>query len=689
MKKYPLLLVMLFLLVTCKQSTNFDYAKNETPEQKNARMQWWKDAKFGMFIHWGGYSHLGGVYKGDTINGIAEWLQFYKKIPADEYAGLIKGFNPVKYNPEEWAKLAKDAGMKYLVITSKHHEGLAMWDSKVTDFDIVDFSTYGKDVLKPLAVACRKNDVKFGTYHSILDWHYAEAKGDSFHLYRDKILKPQLKEIMEELDPEVMWFDGEWIPEWTEEQGVEVYNYLRNMKPDLIINNRVGKGRDGMQGMNKEGAYVGDFGTPEQEILSGASNLDWESCMTMNDTWGFKYGDTNWKSSKTLIHNLIDVVSKGGNYLLNVGPTAEGLIPQESINRLMEIGKWLKINGEAIYATKRAEHYKDAESIRYIANKDNKTIYALSMEWPGDTLSLKYYKPDENSEIYLLGYPTALSWDYDLSKGLSINIPSELQSPENWPCKHAFVFKIIGQANEVTPVPDIISNDKINPDKLLFTESILIECKNDGPNLKIYYTTDGSEPNANSDIYTEPLILEKSGIFKCFAAKEGKVNSIARAVEIIKTDKFNNIELVNPFSENYAAEGELTLIDLERASENFKDGKWLGFEGVDFEVIVDLAKEKHIKLVKVGFLHQSGSWIFYPENISFYSSKDGKNFKKVKEINNPITKSTEDGITDFTAELNQNARHLKIKAKNMGVCPLWHAGSGGKAWLFVDEIIVE
>ena len=167
------------------------------------------------------------------------------------------------------------------------------------------------------------------------------------------------------------------------------------------------------------------------------------------------------------------------------------------------------------------------------------------------------------------------------------------------------------------------------------------------------------------------------------------VDSPVRTVEIIKTEKFNNIKLVNPFSENYAAAGELTLVDLERASENFKDDKWLGFEGADFEVIIDLGKEKHIKHVKVGFLHQSGSWIFYPENIYFYYSKDGNNFIESKEINNPITKLTEDGITDFKSVLNQKARYIKIKAGNIGICPEWHAGSGGKAWLFVDEIIVE
>ncbi len=435
------IILSLALLSGCKTLETRDYVKTETKVEKEKRMKWWRDAKFGMFIHWGGYSQLGGVYKGDTISGNAEWIQSKKKIPADKYVKLIQPFNPVKYSADDWAKLAHDAGIKYLVITSKHHEGLAMWDSKVSDFDIVDFTVYGKDVLKPLSEACENEGVRFCTYHSILDWHNPNAKGDSlFHLYRDNQLKPQLKEIIEELNPAVMWFDGEWIGEWTEEQGKDLYNYLRNLNPDLIINNRVGKGRKGMQGMSKDSLYVGDFGTPEQEILDNASALDWESCMTMNDTWGFNVGDHNWKSAQTLIHNLIDVVAKGGNYLLNVGPTAEGLIPQESIDRLHEMGKWLEVNGKAIYNTKRAKHYKEGEKIRYTSTKDGKRLYAITLEWPGNELNIKSFKANENSKLYLLGYDTPLQWQNDSQEGLIIEIPDELQHEENRPCSYAYVF---------------------------------------------------------------------------------------------------------------------------------------------------------------------------------------------------------------------------------------------------------
>jgi alpha-L-fucosidase len=185
------------------------------------------------------------------------------------------------------------------------------------------------------------------------DWHQpdAESKKDYTHQnttnpdftrYRETYLKPQLTELIKKYDPEVLWFDGEWIPEWTEDQGKDLYNYLRNLKPSLIINNRVGKGRSGMQGMNAYKDAAGDFGTPEQEILEGTSDSDWESCMTMNDTWGFKKSDNNWKSAETLIDNLVDIAAKGGNYLLNVGPTAEGLIPTPSVERLGEMGKWLR-----------------------------------------------------------------------------------------------------------------------------------------------------------------------------------------------------------------------------------------------------------------------------------------------------------------------------------------------------------
>jgi alpha-L-fucosidase len=279
-----------------------------------------------------------------------------------------------------------------------------------------------------------------------MDWHQpdAESKKDYTHQqtpnpdwarYRETYLKPQLAELIRKYDPAVLWFDGEWIPEWTEDQGKELYSYLRRIKPSLIINNRVGKGRAGMQGMNQYKDAAGDFGTPEQEILEGTSEYDWESCMTMNDTWGFKANDHNWKSAETLVHNLIDIAAKGGNYLLNVGPTAEGLIPAPSVERLAEMGAWLRQNGEAIYATNSLKQYKEGNNVKYTVSKDGKSTYAILTANPGGSITLKQVKFPKGSRVSLLGSSEKIA-SKSGPDGTTFTLPASL------PGKYAWVLKI-------------------------------------------------------------------------------------------------------------------------------------------------------------------------------------------------------------------------------------------------------
>ncbi len=379
-------------------------ASTTTPETKlerDQRMSWWREARFGMFIHWGLYAVPAGEYNGKRSERIGEWIMEWANIPRADYEKFAAQFNPVKFNAAEWVRIAKSAGMKYIVITSKHHDGFSMYNSGVSNYDIMDATPYHKDPIKALAVEAKKQGLKFCFYYSILDWHYPAAYVDAAG--KDptagnrttklraggkeayvKYMKDQLRELITNYDPAVLWFDGEWQEWWTEADGKDLYAYVRGLKPSIIINNRVGKGRQGMQGMSKtDQEYAGDFGTPEQQIpVNGLPGVDWESCMTMNTTWGFKFYDDKWKSSETLIRNLIDIASKGGNYLLNVGPTAEGLIPHPSVERLAEIGRWMKINGEAIYGTTASPFPTQLDFGR--ATSKRSVVYLHVFNWPSD-----------------------------------------------------------------------------------------------------------------------------------------------------------------------------------------------------------------------------------------------------------------------------------------------------------------
>lgn len=331
----------------------------ESPEQHGARMGWWREARFGMFIHWGLYSVASGEWDGKSTQGAGEWIMNDMKIPVSQYAKLVPQFNPVKFNAHQWVKLAKDAGMKYIVITTKHHDGFALYPSGLTDWCIKS-TPFSRDPLKELAQACREQGVKLGFYHSIMDWHHPNYDprkpwndlpdcSPDFDRYVP-FLKGELKELLTNYrDVAVLWFDGQWENTWTYGRGADLYSYVRGLQPQIIINNRVGSELPLQPGQRA----LGDYKTPEQSIPPNGlgSGVDWETCMTMNDTWGYKKTDNDWKSTQTLVRNLIDCASKGGNYLLNIGPTGEGLIPEASAQRLEEIGRWMKVNGEAIYGT--------------------------------------------------------------------------------------------------------------------------------------------------------------------------------------------------------------------------------------------------------------------------------------------------------------------------------------------------
>lgn len=425
-------------------------------------MDWWREARFGMFIHWGVYAVPAGVYNGhEQKNGGAEWILNRMKIPVLKYREYAGQFNPVKFDAAAWVKMAKDAGMKYIIITAKHHDGFALFKSNASKWNIVDATPYGKDVLKQLAEACKKEGIKLGFYYSqAQDWtnpggsvsrkvardgwlnpdsdridaYTKEHTGhwDSLQTtasmadYVENVAVPQVKELLTNYgEVAVLWWD---TPTNMTDEYAEKFQPVLKLQPNIITNDRL-----------KHPDYSGDYKTPEQKIpnLNELDGKDWETCMTMNGTWGYRTSDHKWKSSETLIRNLIDIASKGGNYLLNIGPKADGEFPQESMDRLKEIGNWMKINSEAIYGTKASpiKPLSWGRCTQKVVN-GNTILYLSVFNWPADG---KLNVPDIKNKVLsalLLSNGKKIKAT-STNDGMTLNLPSVV------PNKIASVIKIM------------------------------------------------------------------------------------------------------------------------------------------------------------------------------------------------------------------------------------------------------
>ncbi len=363
-------------------------AKKPAPVEE--RMKWWTDARFGMFIHWGLYA----------LPARHEWVKSNERITEADYRKYFEHFNPDLYDPRAWARAAREAGMKYFVITTKHHEGFCLWDTKQTDYKATN-TPYGKDLIKPMVEAFRDEGLRVGFYHSLLDWHHPEYPVDRHHPMRDnkeareqskkrdvrkyaEYLHEQARELLTQYGQvDVMFYDfsfpgedGKGRNDWQSEKLIKM---TRELQPSILVNDRLDLN-------DVPGGW--DFKTPEQFMVREGLKVDgkpvpWETCQTFSGSWGYHRDETTWKSVEQLVQMLVDTVSKGGNLLLNVGPTARGTFDERALSRLAGMGDWMKANGRSIYGcTQAPEEFTAPQDCRLTYNAETRRLYLHVFVWP-------------------------------------------------------------------------------------------------------------------------------------------------------------------------------------------------------------------------------------------------------------------------------------------------------------------
>ncbi len=455
-----LILIAFAILVNAGCTQRWLKSKELSDEQ---RMEWWEDARFGMFIHWGIYSVPAGFYKGVAQVNSAEWIMNRGKIPVAEYEKFAEQFNPTDFSAEEFVGLAKKAGMKYMVITSKHHDGFSMFESKCSPYNIVEATPFKRDVLKELAEECQKQGIKFGFYYSqAQDWHHPGGIGNNWdeslervsndEYIRDKVI-PEVRQLLTEYGPiAIFWWD---TPRQMSKEIVDsLYHMTTTLQPGIITNDRLGKD------------YPGDHKTFERRIPRKAPDVPyWEVCMPISGSWGYRSDDKRFKSETTLIQNLVDIASKGGNYLLNVSPTAQGTLMPEAVERLIAMGEWMNKHSESIYGTQASPCVQpEWGRITMKMKKKKARLYLNVFDWT-DGGNLPIRCDNDVESCYLLTDNSRTFSTESGENGITVTLTGEAPDPYS----SVLVLELAGMPNAI---PTEFGEVNQSPDwKLQFADS--------------------------------------------------------------------------------------------------------------------------------------------------------------------------------------------------------------------------
>ena len=587
MKKLILSLLLLAAIAPAQER----YAASWKSLDTRPTPQWYRDAKFGLFIHWGLYSVPAFTRKG----GYAEWYwrgisdtshylyRWHRRTYGDDfvYQDFAPLFKAELYQPAQWAELFERAGARYVVLTSKHHDGFCLWPSAQSwNWNSVDIGPH-RDLLGDLTKAVRARGLRMGFYYSLLEWYNPLYQQD-IHRYVVEHMLPQFKDAVTRYQPAIIFSDGEWDYDSKVLRSEEFLAWLYNDSPapkDVVVNDRWG----GETRFKHGGYFSTEYEAANSERSSAFLARGWEECRGMGRSFGFNRNEEaeDYESAESLIHMLVEIVSRGGNLLLNIGPAADGTIPVIMQERLLQMGAWLQVNGEAIYSSRVNRTLGEGDSVRFTRSADGQWLYAICLRHPGAQLRLRTVEALPGTALRLLGFDRDLVWRQEGGE-LVIDLPAAVI--HHMPCDHAWVFKI--KARPYVEQPVIQAASFISVGKPLH-----VTLAAEPAGARLHYTLDGSEPSQTSPLYSAPVLIKKSSLLRVRAFKDGYAPSLTADQQI---SILNSSE--NGLTFRYY-EGEWPLLPDFTLLKSVKEGRaW------DFTLAPLVQREDKYALLFEGFL---------------------------------------------------------------------------------------